>query len=157
MPHDPADAGLRFGWSTFDLTVPGGAAEQLTVDDFSITQEGGSAAPPDLAGVRAVDEHTVRVSLSGPIAPGAWTVLHPLCSPQSLRVGFLPGDVDGDGTTGAVDVLALIDALNDVAPRPLYAADINRSGLDDPLDILMLIDLLNGAGTFEPWNGRSLP
>ena len=98
----------------------------------------------------------MRVSLSGPIVPGAWTVLI-RCAASSPCGSVLPGDVNGDGTTGAVDVLALIDALNYVALRPLYAADINRSGLDDPVDILVLIDLLERRGGLQTRTGTACP
>ena len=51
----------------------------------------------------------------------------------------------------------LIDALNGSVPLPLSSTDSDRSGVVQPQDLLRLIDLLNGAGAFEPWNGRSLP
>ena len=74
-----------------------------------------------------------------------------------IDIGFLPGDVNGDGTSGPVDILDLIDSLNGVVPLPPERTDINRSGVATPVDILRLIDLLNGANSTRPWLGVSLP
>ena len=74
-------------------------------------------------------------------------------------VGYLPGDVDGSGTVGALDILALIGSLNGVSGRvrPIESTDINRSGVANPQDVLRLIDLLNGVNSSRPWLGVSLP
>ena len=100
---------------------------------------------------------TVTIRLTEPLAPGTWTTLHHEPSGVELRWGTLPGDVNGDGISGPIDILALVDALNAPVPGPDHALDINRNGSAEPLDILRLIDLLNGAGIYEPWLGRTLP
>ena len=74
-----------------------------------------------------------------------------------VELGFLPGDVDASLQSNALDVLALIDSLNGVAPLPLVRSDINRSEQSEPSDVLRLIDLLNGANASRAWNGASLP
>ncbi len=73
-------------------------------------------------------------------------------SNSSVCLGFLPGDVNGDGTTSPADQLDLIDALNGVKTLPIYSTDIDRSGVFAPADLLTFIDLLNGG-----WNGKTLP
>ena len=59
-----------------------------------------------------------------------WTTL---CARRQWRVrssGFLPGDVNNDGTSSAGDVLDLIDALNSVGvERAIWSLDIDRSGV----------------------------
>lgn len=71
------------------------------------------------------------------------------------RIG--PGDVNGDGTTSPRGILALINSINGIKPRPLFSTDMDRNGELNPQDVLREIDLLNGAGAFEAWNFRSLP
>ncbi len=91
------------------------------------------------------------------IPPGAWTRITHSVSATSTRIGYLPADVNGDRTAAPVDILAIIDSLNGVTPRPLYSTDADRSGVPNPADILRVIDLLNGADAFIVWNGRTLP
>jgi len=100
----------------------------------------------------------VRVILSKRISLDAWTTITHIESGTSVRVGYLPADVTGDGTAGPLDVLALVDSLNGVgADRPIWSIDVNRSDSLEPSDVLRQIDLLNGAGEFDPYNGVSLP
>ncbi len=129
-----------------------------TAADFTVTQEGGVLAAPTVAVVEHVGPQTVRVLLSDMIEPGAWTtVTHNSCG-AITRVGYLPGDVNSDGTSAPVDILRLIDALNGVGdPRAIWSTDVDRSGIAGPPDILRVIDLLNGAGIYEMWLNRSLP
>lgn len=91
------------------------------------------------------------------IPPGAWTRITHSVSGTSTRIGYLPADVNGDRTSGPVDILAIIDSLNNVTPRPIYSTDADRSNFANPADILRVIDLLNGADAFIVWNGRTLP
>ncbi len=99
----------------------------------------------------------IAKTLSEPIPPGAWTTVTHVLSGTSIRVGHLPGDVDGNRVSTPTDILQLIDGLNGLIVWPIWSTDINRSGLAEPSDILSVIDLLNGAGVFDPWHGRSLP
>lgn len=145
------------GWQFINLTF-NGFALNVTAADFALTEVGGSAEPPMVLGVLPVQEDTITLVLSRPISVGAWTVLQHVPSGTETRIGYLPGDVNGDGTTSPVDILALIDSLNGIGtPRAPYSTDINRSGLAEPSDILRVIDLLNGAGAFDSYNGATLP
>jgi hypothetical protein len=106
-----------------------------------------------------------------PITPGAWTTLIanvvdsvsglPIEGDPMDRVelGFLPGDVNGDGTSAPSDVLVLIDHLNGVASQALedWQCNIDHLGKCKPADILRLIDLLNGVNTSQRWLNATLP
>jgi len=155
QPHAIDDAGALFGWQAIRLQIAGGPTP--VGGDFEVTQEGVDGPPPTVSGVRAVGDDEIEVQFDRPITPGAWTTLTHTCSAAAVRIGYLPGDVNGDGVTAPLDILALIDGLNGLTDLPEYAEDINRSGQGEPADILRLIDLLNGAGQFEEWNGRQLP
>ncbi|MDO8630495.1 MAG: M12 family metallo-peptidase [Phycisphaerales bacterium] len=156
QPSDP-DGNNRTGWSSVVLTLNGEPCT-LTPSRFVVSKVGGVLPPPTIVAVEQVTGSTVRLTLNGPIEPGAWTTVEDAVSGTGVRLGFLPGDVNGDGTAAPVDILALIDSLNGVGPMlPLWATDIDRSGVAAPADILSLIDLLNGAGAFNVWNGARLP
>ncbi len=155
-PSD-ADGSNPVGWSSIELTLNGEPCS-LSPPRFEVTKLGGSLPPPTVASVTPLGSNAVRVALIGSIEPGAWTTVRDTVSGVSTRVGFLPGDVSGDGTVGPSDILSLIDTLNGVGPTlPIWATDIDRSGLAAPADILTLIDLFNGANAFHPWNGATLP
>lgn len=145
------------GWNSVDLNFSGNL-ESPQISDFSIGQEGGAGSPPTITSLLPLGETSVRVSFSGRINPGAWTTLAHLPSGSSVTLGYLPADVNGDGTSSPVDILALIDFLNGVGPaRPIHSTDMDRSGVANAADILRNIDLLNGADGFDVWNGVSLP
>lgn len=144
------------GWDRIALAFNGNALS-LTPVDFELSQQGGEGGAPTVVGVLPIDETTVQVVLSAPISVGAWTTVHHSASGTAVRVGSLPGDVNGDGIASPVDVLALIDALNGVSVRPVHSTDIDRSGATNPADILRAIDLLNGAGEYPVFNGMALP
>jgi len=155
QPSD-VDGGNATGWQSIDLLFDGVAA-CLIADDFSISVEPTIEAPPVVTGVTAT-RNRVTLQLDKPIPPGRWTNIAYQPTGTTVRVGALPADVNGDGTSGPLDLLALIDALNGVTIlRPMWQVDLDRSGEVNSLDILREVDLLNGAGEFEAWNGRTLP
>lgn len=145
------------GWQTVDLTFDGVVVNVLP-GDFAVTQEGGVGPAPTVLGTVPLSDFEIRVILSESVEPLARTSIHHDPSATSVQLGYLPGDVNGDGTTAPVDILSLIDSLNGVGvPRAIWSTDIDRSGVAQPADILRLIDLLNGAEAFEIYNGASLP
>lgn len=155
QPHAIDALKPRAGWDTIMLTF-NGPQSQISPEDFELSSTSGK--PRSITGVQLDAGGTVAtLSLSAPIMPGAWTDIIYQPSSSRVRLGFLPADVNGDGTSSPLDILALIDALNGLTAARSWSTDINRSGATEPGDILRLIDLLNGAGEFEPWNGRSLP
>jgi hypothetical protein len=155
QPHAIDALKPRAGWDSLTLTF-NGPQPAITPEDFQVTSTSGK--PRAVTAVQLDAGGTVAtLTLSAPIMPGAWTDITFVPSSHTVRLGFLPADVNADGTSSPLDILALIDALNGLTAAPPWSTDINRSAAAEPGDILRLIDLLNGAGEFEPWNGRSLP
>jgi len=156
QPFDLRRAGSQ-GWREVELTFDGDISA-LTPEGFLVATEGGVGSVPEILSVTENSVDTVLVTLSAPLDVGAWTVLTHIASGTSVRLGFLPGDVNGDGTTGPLDVLALIDSLNEVGqPLPEWSTDVNRSGETNPADVLRVIDLMNGADDYDPFLDMSLP
>ena len=155
QPLDPTGTIVQ-GWSEVVITFPrnlGGVASA----DFAVTQTVAGAAPM-VVNVQPIDADRVRVVLDRPIEPLAWTTITHLPTATRIRLGYLPGDVNGDRTSAPVDILALIDSLNGVGPTlSIWSTDIDRSNLAAPADILQEIDLLNGAGPYAVYNGATLP
>ncbi len=146
----------EFGWMEIQLEFASTVC--IPVDyEFEVAEAGGDGSAPWVQWVTYDSPTEVGVWLSDAIDPGAWTTITHLPTGATLRLGYLPGDVNGDGTTSPVDILALIDSLNGVTERPIWSTDIDRSGVANPADILRLIDLLNGADGFDVWNGAMLP
>ncbi len=144
------------GWSEVTIKFPrelGGVAS----GDFAVSQTTAGAGPI-VVDVQPIDAERVRVVLDRPIDPGAWTTITHVPTETRVRLGFLPGDVNGDGTSAPVDILALVDFLNGVGPDlPVWSTDIDRSDLAAPADILQEVDLLNGAVPYDVFNGATLP
>lgn len=130
---------------------------ELTAQDFIISEQGGDGIAPAISNFSHPTDNSVQITFQTPLEPETWTSFTHLPSATSVRFGYLPADANGDGTASSVDILALIDSLNGVTPRPIESTDINRSGVAEPSDILRLIDLLNGAGPYDPYLGRTLP
>lgn len=155
IPTDP-DGTNPQGWDRVIIRTSGDLCPPQK-SEFSISAVGGGSAPA-VSSVAEVGERIYEVVFSGPITPGTWTEVTHTPSGEVTRLGFLPGDVNGDGTSGPVDITALIDALNGVGEeRPIWSVDIDRAGGLGPPDITTLIDLLNGANAFDAWNAVSLP
>lgn len=125
--------------------------------DFDVSKEGGILPAPTVTAVQQLGGNAVRIQLSGPIEPRAWTTISHV-SGASVRLGYLPGDVNGDGTANpALDLGALIDCINQPGTCEDWQANIDRTGATaGVLDITRLIDLFNGAGAFDSWTGASI-
>lgn len=143
------------GWSNIDIRFPRDPAT-VASGDFTIEQNVAGTAPSIVA-IMPLENNWVRVVLSHPINPGAWTTLTHVSTGTRVRLGYLPGDVSGDSFTSPADILSLIDSLNGIFLRPIWSTDVDRSGQALPADILTLIDLLNGVAPFTSYNGASLP
>lgn len=140
----------------------------LLPESFVVTESGQTRSRRVIkvtaAGVApAGDGVDFTVHLDRSIEPGMWTTIRanvvdesggPIrADADSITIGFLPGDVDRSGMTGAADVLYLLDILNGVAASasgPL-ACDIDRNEVCDESDIGRLFDLLNGVGSTRRW------
>lgn len=154
-PVDPATLsaeGWRFLTATFDGDVSG-----LSTGHFSI-EKIGMGTTPVLNSLVPIGFEMVQLGFSSPIPAGAWTVVRHVDSGSAVRLGFLPGDVDGDGVSSAMDVAALAEELRAGMPTlPGWSRDLDRSGFADLLDLMTAVELLIGSEPFEAWEGVSLP
>ena len=154
QPSQP-DGTEETGWNAITLTFSGDASG-LTPDDFTVMTSPPGAAP-EIVDV-TVTGTTATVQFGDFIPLEAWTILTHNDSGGSVRIGYLPADVSNDRLSNANDVLALINALNEVGdPLAAYQTDVDRSGVANANDILRTIDLLNGAGEYDVYLGATLP
>ncbi|HEY3242770.1 MAG TPA: dockerin type I domain-containing protein [Phycisphaerae bacterium] len=78
---------------------------------------------------------------------------------QKLQYQSLPGDVNLDGTSNTVDLLALVTALNNGSANlsdNLARYNIDRMGGVNTQDLLRLVQLLNGVNTTQVFNGATV-
>jgi dockerin type I repeat protein len=141
----------------------------VSVDRFSVSSTG--ADTPSVSGVSTEDGRTFVVELDGIIPVGEWTTssvanVRGECGSESfsgsVRVGFLPGDVDQNGMVSPFDLLRLRVIVNgEFEPERgslLDFADLNRSGTLTPTDVLALRQLIVGVSpATQAWGGVSLP
>lgn len=156
QPSEPDGTSPAAGFDSVVLTFDADPSA-LTPADFATSEDGGDGIAVGVESVTPIGGNDLLVTFDAGIEQLAWTTLTHTASGTSVRLGHLPGDVDGDGTSGAVDLLTLIDVLNGVTSRPLFATDVDRSGATNPVDVLRVVDLLNGAGVYDPYLGVSLP
>lgn len=127
-----------------------GNVAALAPEMFEVT--GSSPDAPRVVGIMPTEkEGVVSLVLSHPIQIG-WTTITLKSTGENVRLGYLPGDVTGDGVFNPHDWLKLIDALNGAADLPLYSTDIDNSGKFTSADLLRLIDLINGADRYASLN-----
>jgi len=156
QPSD-ADGSNVAGWDSVLLTFED-ATPCLVPEDFVVNELGADGVAPRVESVRGVFDHRLQLNFDRPIEPIAWTAISHAASGVFVKLGFLPGDVNGDAASSVGDILDLIDALNGVgAARAVYSTDIDRSGVVGPADVLQLIDLLNGVGVYPVYNQVRLP
>ncbi|MCH8244262.1 MAG: hypothetical protein IH897_16875 [Planctomycetes bacterium] len=154
QPSQP-DGSDPKGWDSVELTFDEETAG-LLASDFTISVDPPGTAP----GIQMLttNGNTVTLKLDSAIPVAAWTIITHNDSNTSVRLGYLPADVNNDRLSSSADILALIDSINGVGdPLPIWQRDINRSGVVSLSDILRVIDLLNGAGAYDPFITVSLP
>jgi len=155
--HVAADGITPIGWNRVELTF-NNALQCNPQDQFVISQDGGALAAPSIVSIDVSGSPVVEVTLKRPIEPLAWTVLFHAESQSAVRLGSLPGDINGNGTSDSHDILALVAALGGKTKAlSSWSGDINRSGEQTAHDLLETIDLLNGAIGGEAFLGVSLP
>jgi len=157
QPCNP-DGSNPQGWQAVELDLDN-AGLYLTASDFDLTEEGDGVdgTAPSITSLEYAGWHTVNVHLSDVIEPGGWTTIKHIPTTETVSLGYLPGDVNGDAKAAPADILWLIDCLNGVRSCEIWQCDIDRSGVCGSQDILRVIDLLNGAGVYEPWLNVSIP
>ena len=151
--------GSPIGFESVEVALSAGTEmSQLGPESFPLSFVGGTMLnPPVVTAVTPLGGVTVRLDFNKPLPLQRWSCLGMACAPAGAKDvcwGHLPGDVNGNGTANAADVLDLIDFLNGVHPEALawYQTDVDASGATIAADVLAVIDLLNGAGPFDSWN-----
>ena len=157
QPSNPDGTGVAAGWQSLDVHFePASPCPEPA--DFSVTAWAGAGPAPVVDSAERIDSGSLRVRLDRPITPVSRVTLTYIPDGGSVTLGWLPGDVNGDGTSAPADILAMVDALNGVGgAKSAWQTDVDRSGVSGPPDILRVIDLLNGAGVYATYNGVSLP
>jgi hypothetical protein len=155
QPSEP-DGSIPAGWQFVDMTIRGDTSA-LTTTSFTVSQNGGGG-PPIVVGFLPLGGDLFRVVLSRKISVVAWTTI--TCTPcgGSVRIAFLPGDVNGNWTASIADMESLVEALDGIlVGLPLSSLDVDRTGEANGKDALRLGDLLNGGDTYPPFLNISLP
>jgi len=155
QPFDPDGGRTASGWQSFDVLFSP-ASPCPNAADFAVEGWWGESDVPIISSVERVDTESLRVYLNKPLTPISQVTVRYVPAALTAVLGWLPADVNGDGTSGPADILSLIDSLNGFT-RPVWSTDVDRSGKSSPPDILRVIDLLNGAGAYDAYNGVSLP
>lgn len=127
----------------------------LTPADFAIEQ----SAPGRVPQVERVivNGSRVIVELDAVVTVGSWTRITHIASGTGVRLGHLPGDVNGSRRVTAADILALLDHMDSALDLPIRRTDMDRNGRVDTDDVLRLLDLINGWDGYPAFLNRSLP
>ncbi len=132
----------------------------MVPEEWMVSEIGGDGIAPGISYLQASSVGAVSFYLNSVLEPGTWTIFTHIPTGEAIRVGYLPGDVNGDGTSSPHDILTLLNIMlgvEPIQPGKEYYVDINRNGLLEPYDILRLIDLLLGNGVYESYFYQSLP
>jgi hypothetical protein len=128
----------------------------LALASFGVSTMPAGSAPTIQSVAPSSRDMTLR--LSGPISPGRWTCFTHTASNSKACLGFLPGDVNRNGTVDDADADTLEGWLANPPPGlSLDRCDINRDGVCNAADFTRLINLFDGDDEFDFWFGRTLP
>ncbi len=154
VPYQQGNPSSTYGWNSIAFTFSGNA-QGLSLSNFSLSGVG-SAVPPKISSMaQGANQNEVVITFDKQISPGNRAVIGYIPENKKICLGYLPGDVNGDGAFASVDLLDFIDALSGTKSFPIYSIDIDRSGVLAPADQLTFIDLMNGI--YGDWSGKSLP
>ncbi|MGB2985315.1 MAG: hypothetical protein WBE26_05480 [Phycisphaerae bacterium] len=112
-----------------------------------------------VASVIRLTDGSYEIVLDHAITTGAVTTIEYKGDGSFVEYTSHPANVNSDGFSSALDILAVIDILNGTVTSSwgIYSEDIDHSSVAAPADILRVIDLLNGADEFESWLGVTRP
>lgn len=155
QPVRPDGTGAA-GFNLVDL-VFNKSTSSLSPADFAITVDPAGGTVPAIQTL-VPSGNNVRITLNSFIPTGKWTIFnHQDSTPTSARLGFLPGDITGNGQVdAATDVPRLLLGLGGTFLEQ-WQSDIDRDGALTLLDLPALMNVLIGAGSIDPWAGRTLP
>jgi hypothetical protein len=159
QPHPIDNVVPSQGISMITVSAPAGAPNECWTLCETVSGE-----TPNVIESMTEEGGIYTITLARPITPGGVTQLTYTDDYLVQSIGTFtahPANVNSDGYSSPLDVLAIIDCLNGVDPTPgapnencpwgLYSSDIDHSGQFNPSDILREIDLLNGANAYDPW------
>ncbi len=172
------DLGLTEVTLVFNVPVFAIGGGPVTTANFSATETGG-AAPPTVTGVDASGNPLIVVTLDRIITLEEWTTVRasvqsafgvPIANlgdlgnanePDRLDIGFLPCDINQDGSCGPFDLLRFRQYVNGVLVPScgllLDYVDINRDGALGPFDLLHFRQLVNGVPpATQAWGGETM-
>ncbi len=127
------------GWKAIELTFDGDATF-FQAGDFTVSVLP-SGATPTIGSVAGVDLVST-ITLDENISVDADTSFLHNTSGTGVTIGHRPGDVDANGSSDALDILALKDHLQEITTLADWSTDIDRTGNANSLDLISLIGLL---------------
>jgi hypothetical protein len=134
-----------------------GLAECFELCETAQYAEGANA----IDSVTDLGDGTYLIELTRAITAEACTTIKYIGDDSYVTFIPLPGDLNGDGFSSALEVLDLVNYLNgaaDVRAWDQYSSDIDHSGETNSVDIIRHVDLYNGPGAFAPgWNEAAAP
>ncbi len=166
-----ADTGMTLLNLEFNLPVRDAEGQFITPASFALTQTGGGDAPT-VASLFTEDARLITLELDRPLTPGEWTTLEILAvadcdggtlqGDTTLRIGFLPGDVNQNGIVQPTDLFAFRQIVNGFFTPEFGSTndyiDTDRNGSVTPLDLFRFRGLINGVSpATQSWAGASLP
>lgn len=151
-PDGSNPAGLQSVALTFNCTPVG-----LSPSDFAVTVSPPIGPPLGVGSVQFNNPvATLQLAGNNRLPAGAWTCFQHTQNGTRSCVGFLPGDVNADGTVSALDLVTLVDARNNVVSLPLMQTDIDRTGALTTADVSRELDLLLGNQSYDAWFGHGI-
>jgi Dockerin type I domain/FG-GAP-like repeat len=150
----------------------------LGPESFIVSETGGGT-PPNIVDVETDNGHVVDVVFDRVLTLREWTTIqadvedlagNPIlecgaeaCENETDRidVGFLPGDIDQNGTVTPIDLFRFRQYVNGTSTPPVGTlsdyVDTNRSGTVSPLDLFSFRQMINGVGSAtQSWSGVSM-
>ena len=156
----------------FDTPMRDADGASLTAASFAIEHTAPWPAP-NIIGIETDDDMHVAVLFDRPIYPGHWTTItttavsqcggEPVSGPNSIRVGFLPGDIDQNEHVTPLDFLFVRQYfLSGDSPQEFGVVtdyyDTDRNGHVAVLDFKRMRQILVGSSpATQVWMGESLP
>lgn len=180
--RDPDTVELTIEFHQPVFSVGGGAVGPA---DFEVTETGGGN-PPDVISVVDVfgDDTVFTLGLSRSITIQEWTTVRAIVQdesgvgirnvgnrgpgalePDSVDIGFLPGDINQSGNSSPVDIIRAKQKILGTCSGSgcpecsglLSGYDIDRRGSFSPLDLIRLKQLFLDAGnSTRIWNGQRM-
>ncbi len=166
------DVTLGLDTFTFEFTTPIENADGTPLDASAFSIEDTAGTAPNIQSVTvAPGGQAVTITLDEHIALQQWTTFgvtgRSQCAKElfdeTLKVGYLPADVNNDGNVNPLDLLRFKQYVNNLIEPEVGVAgdyvDADRSGSLNPLDLLAYKQLINGISppATMPWAGQSLP